>query len=66
MPAYQYIYVMKGLGKSYPGGRQVLHDIFLCDMRFGACFYMDNAKIWQNRNNFRLFGILRTGKNINR
>ena len=29
MAAYQYIYVMKGLGKSYPGGRQVLHDIWL-------------------------------------
>src|SRR6201990_1697164 len=29
MPAYQYIYVMKGLGKTYPGGRQVLRDIFL-------------------------------------
>jgi ATP-binding cassette ChvD family protein len=29
MPAYQYIYVMKGLGKSYPGGRQVLQDIWL-------------------------------------
>jgi ATP-binding cassette ChvD family protein len=29
MPAYQYIYAMKGLGKSYPGGRQVLQDIWL-------------------------------------
>jgi energy-dependent translational throttle protein EttA len=29
MPAYQYTYVMKGLGKSYPGGRQVLQDIWL-------------------------------------
>jgi sulfate-transporting ATPase len=29
MPAYQYIYVMKGLGKTYPGGREVLKDIFL-------------------------------------
>jgi len=29
MPAYQYIYVMKGLGKTYPGGRQVLNDIYL-------------------------------------
>jgi sulfate-transporting ATPase len=27
--AYQYIYVMKGLGKSYPGGREVLRDIWL-------------------------------------
>ena len=24
MASYQYIYVMKGLGKTYPGGRQVL------------------------------------------
>jgi len=29
MSAYQYIYVMKGLGKSYPGGREVLRDIWL-------------------------------------
>src|SRR6185437_3960202 len=29
MAAYQYIYVMKGLGKTYPGGREVLKDIFL-------------------------------------
>src|SRR5205814_7306169 len=29
MPAYQYIYVMKGLGKAYPGGREVLRDIWL-------------------------------------
>jgi sulfate-transporting ATPase len=29
MPAYQYIYVMKGLGKTYAGGREVLKDIFL-------------------------------------
>src|SRR6059058_1423713 len=29
MAAYQYIYVMKGLGKSYPGGREVLRDIWL-------------------------------------
>ncbi|MGH7072743.1 MAG: energy-dependent translational throttle protein EttA [Stellaceae bacterium] len=29
MPAYQYIYVMKGLGKSYSGGREVLKDIWL-------------------------------------
>jgi sulfate-transporting ATPase len=27
--AYQYIYVMKGLGKSYLGGREVLKDIWL-------------------------------------
>jgi ATP-binding cassette ChvD family protein len=29
MAAYQYIYVMKGLSKTYPGGRQVLKDIWL-------------------------------------
>jgi ATP-binding cassette ChvD family protein len=29
MPAYQYVYVMKGLGKAYPGGREVLRDIWL-------------------------------------
>jgi energy-dependent translational throttle protein EttA len=29
MPAYQYIYVMKGLGKTYPGGREALKDISL-------------------------------------
>jgi ATP-binding cassette ChvD family protein len=29
MAAYQYIYVMKGLGKSYPGGREVLKDVWL-------------------------------------
>jgi len=29
MPAYQYIYVMNGLGKAYPGGREVLKDIRL-------------------------------------
>ena len=29
MASYQYIYVMKGLGKTYPGGRQVLKDIWL-------------------------------------
>src|SRR5712691_9901186 len=29
MPAYQYIYVMKGLSKTYPGGREVLRDIWL-------------------------------------
>ena len=29
MVAYQYIYVMKGLGMTYPGGRQVLKDIWL-------------------------------------
>ncbi|MGH7125109.1 MAG: energy-dependent translational throttle protein EttA, partial [Stellaceae bacterium] len=29
MVAYQYIYVMKGLSKTYPGGREVLKDIWL-------------------------------------
>src|SRR5918911_97068 len=29
MAAYQYIYVMKGLGKTYLGGREVLRDIWL-------------------------------------
>jgi ATP-binding cassette ChvD family protein len=29
MAAYQYIYVMKGLGKTYPGGREVLKEVFL-------------------------------------
>ena len=29
MASYQYIYVMKGLSKAYPGGRQVLKDIWL-------------------------------------
>ncbi|MGH6980508.1 MAG: ATP-binding cassette domain-containing protein, partial [Stellaceae bacterium] len=29
MPAYQYVYVMKGLSKSYPGGREVLKDVWL-------------------------------------
>jgi ATP-binding cassette ChvD family protein len=29
MAAYQYIFVMKGLGKTYSGGRQVLRDIWL-------------------------------------
>ena len=29
MAAYQYIYVMKGLSKAYPGGREVLRDIWL-------------------------------------
>jgi ATP-binding cassette ChvD family protein len=29
MAAYQYVFVMKGLGKTYAGGRQVLRDIWL-------------------------------------
>src|SRR6201990_2742853 len=29
MASYQYIYVMKGLNKTFPGGKQVLRDIWL-------------------------------------
>src|SRR5215813_7706865 len=29
MASYQYVFVMKGLGKTYPGGREVLKDIWL-------------------------------------
>lgn len=29
MTSYQYIYVMKGLSKSYPGGKQILKDTWL-------------------------------------
>ncbi len=29
MPAYQYVYVMKGVGRTYPGGREVLKGITL-------------------------------------
>jgi energy-dependent translational throttle protein EttA len=29
MTAYQYVYVMKSLSKTYPGGREVLRDIWL-------------------------------------
>ena len=29
MPAYQYVYVMKGLGRTYPGGREVLKGVTL-------------------------------------
>jgi sulfate-transporting ATPase len=29
MAAYQYIYVMKGMGKTYPGGREVVKDVWL-------------------------------------
>ncbi len=29
MASYQYVYVMKGLSKTYPGGREVLKDIWL-------------------------------------
>lgn len=29
MASYQYVYVMKGLSKVYPGGKKVLEDIWL-------------------------------------
>lgn len=29
MPAYQYVYVMKGLSKAYPGGKKVLENLYL-------------------------------------
>ena len=29
MPAYQYVYVMKGLSKAWPGGKKVLDDVWL-------------------------------------
>ena len=29
MAAYQYIYVMKGLSKAYPGGKKVIEDVWL-------------------------------------
>jgi len=29
MAAYQYVYVMKGLSKIYPGGKKVLENIWL-------------------------------------
>ncbi|MBM3508525.1 MAG: energy-dependent translational throttle protein EttA [Alphaproteobacteria bacterium] len=29
MASYQYVYTMKGLGKAFPGGREVLNDIWL-------------------------------------
>ncbi len=29
MASSQYIYVMKGLNKSYPGGREILKDVWL-------------------------------------
>ena len=39
MPAYQYVYVMQGLTKSFPGGREVLKGIslsFLPDAKIGV------------------------------
>lgn len=38
MASYQYVYVMQGLSKTYPGGRQVLKDVslsFLPDAKIG-------------------------------
>jgi ATP-binding cassette ChvD family protein len=32
MASYQYVYVMKGLNKSFPGGREVLKDVWLSFM----------------------------------
>ncbi len=29
MASYQYVYVMKGLSKTYPGGKKVLNDVYL-------------------------------------
>jgi sulfate-transporting ATPase len=29
MPSYQYVYVMKGLSKTWPGGKKVLEDVWL-------------------------------------
>ena len=37
MSSYQYVYVMKGLSKTYPGGKQVLDNVTLS--------FMPNAKI---------------------
>lgn len=33
MASYQYIYVMKNLSKTYPGGKQVLNNIWLSFFR---------------------------------
>ena len=52
MAAYQYVYVMKGLSKTYPGGKEVLKDIWLS---FEKAYDMleknnDIVKIITNRN----------------
>jgi len=47
MASYQYIYVMKGLGKTYPGGRQVLQNInlsFLPGAKIGVLGYNGAGK----------------------
>jgi len=32
MASYQYVYVMKGLSKNYPGGKNILNDVTLSFM----------------------------------
>ncbi len=47
MASYQYIYVMNGLSKTYPGGRQVLKDIrlsFLPGAKIGVLGYNGAGK----------------------
>ena len=47
MPAYQYIYVMKGLTKTYPGQRELLKDIwlsFLPGVKIGVLGYNGAGK----------------------
>lgn len=47
MASYQYIYVMKGLGKTYPGGREVLKNItlsFLPGVKIGVLGHNGSGK----------------------
>ncbi len=47
MAAYQYVYVMKGLSKAYPGGREVLRNItlaFLPGAKIGVLGYNGAGK----------------------
>jgi len=47
MAAYQYIYTMRGLGRAYPGGREVLKDInlsFLPGAKIGVLGYNGAGK----------------------
>jgi ATP-binding cassette ChvD family protein len=47
MASYRYVYVMKGLSKSYPGGREVLRDItlaFLPGAKIGVLGYNGAGK----------------------
>ena len=47
MASYQYVYVMNGLSKTYPGGRQVLKDIrlsFLPGAKIGVLGYNGAGK----------------------